>query len=116
MRFFLLWEAELIKRISVSKGCVEDLLIWPLTPAGDYSVRSAYRMLETNARSLSPGTSSLDGQSKVWKGIWKIKTPNRVCHFIWRAAHDSLPTKVNLRYHMSLLKLHVQRVMSLQSH
>lgn len=58
---FLLWEAELIKRIPVSEWWVEDLLIWPLTPTGDYSVRSAYRMLETNARSLSPGTSSSEG-------------------------------------------------------
>ena len=95
---FLLWEAELIKRIPVSEWWVEDLLIWPLTPTGDYSVRSAYRMLETNARSLSPGTSSSEGQSKVWKGIWKIKTPNKVRHFIWRVAHDSLPTKVNLQH------------------
>ncbi|KAK7845966.1 hypothetical protein CFP56_008599 [Quercus suber] len=61
---FLPWEAELIKRIPVSEGWVEDLLIWPLTPTGDYSVQSAYRMLEINARRLSPGTSSLEGQSK----------------------------------------------------
>ena len=61
-------------------------------------------MLETNARSLSLGTSSLEGQSKVWKGIWKIKTLNKVCHFIWRAAHDSLPTKVNLRHRHVLVE------------
>ena len=92
-RIFLPWEAELIQRIPVNEEYVEDLLIWPLTPTGDYSVRSAYQMLETNARRLNSGSSSPDGQSKVWKEIWKIKTPNRICHFIWRAAHDSLPTK-----------------------
>lgn len=54
-------------------------------------------MLETNARLLSPCTSSMDGGSKAWKGIWKIKTPNRIRHFIWRDARDSLPTKQNLR-------------------
>ena len=55
-------------------------------------------MLESNARSGNPGSSSKDGQSKVWKRIWKIKTPNRIRHFIWRAARDSLPTKQNLRH------------------
>ena len=94
---FLPWEAEMIQRILVSEGYVEDLLIWPLTPDGNYSVQSAYRMLETNARFLSPCTSSTDGRSKVWKGIWKIKTPNRIRHFIWWAAIESLPTKQNLK-------------------
>ena len=55
-------------------------------------------MLETKARLLSPCSSSMDGMSKVWKEIWKIKTPNKIRHFIWRAAHDSLPTKQNLRH------------------
>ena len=77
---------------------VADLLTWPLIPTGDYSVQSAYRMLESNARSVNLGSSSGDGQSKIWKKIWKIKTPNQIQHFIWRVACDSLPTKQNLRY------------------
>ena len=95
-RFFLPWEVDLICRIPGSEEPAADLLIWPLTPTGDYSVRSAYCMLESNARKDNPRSSSLDGQSKVWKGIWKIKTSNRIWHFIWRAARDSLPTKQNL--------------------
>ena len=55
-------------------------------------------MLESTARCVNPGSSLVDGQSKVWKGIWKIKTPNRIRHFIWRAARDSLPITQNLRY------------------
>ena len=39
-------------------------------------------MLETKARLLSPCSSSMDGMSKVWKEIWKIKTPNKIRHFI----------------------------------
>ena len=75
---------------------VVDLLTWPLTPTRDYSVWSAYHMLESNAGSVNPRSTSGDGQSKIWKKIWKIKTPNRIRHFIWRAARDSLPTKQNL--------------------
>ena len=75
-RLFLPWEAELIQRILVCEESVADLLTWPLTPTGDYSVRSAYRILESNARNVNLGSSSGDGQSK----IWKIKTPNRIWH------------------------------------
>uniref|UniRef100_A0A7N2N060 Reverse transcriptase zinc-binding domain-containing protein n=1 Tax=Quercus lobata TaxID=97700 RepID=A0A7N2N060_QUELO len=92
---FLTWEAETILRIPISEGHVKDQLIWPLTPDGNFSVRSAYRMLESTACFLNP-RSSMDGVSKVWKGMWKIKTPNKIRHFLWRAARDSLPTKQNL--------------------
>jgi len=53
-------------------------------------------MLEFTASFLNPCSSSMDGMSKVWKGMWKIKTPNKIRHFLWRAARDSLPTKQNL--------------------
>lgn len=94
-RTFLSWEADLIKLIPISEGRVEDLLIWPLTPDGNYNVRSAYRVLI--ASSQEPGSSSPEGFKQVWKGIWKIKTPNKIKHFIWNAARDSLPKKLNLR-------------------
>ncbi|XP_023874803.1 uncharacterized protein LOC111987330 [Quercus suber] len=44
-----------------------------------------------------PSTSSPEEFQQVWKGIWKIRTPNRIHHFIWRAARDSLPTKLSLK-------------------
>ena len=91
-RIFWPWEAETILRIPVCEGSVTDKLIWPLTLDGDFSVQSAYRMLESMTRSSNPCSSSMDEVSKVWKGIWKIKTPNKICLFIWRAVHDSLST------------------------
>lgn len=51
---FLPWEVEMIQQIPISEGYVEDLIIWPLTHDGDYSVQGPYQMLETNARLLSP--------------------------------------------------------------
>ena len=38
---FYLWEAKMVSRIHVSEAWAEDLLIWPLTSDGHYSVRSA---------------------------------------------------------------------------
>ena len=96
-RCFLPWEAEMIKQIYVHDGDGEDVLVWPLTPDGNYSVRSAYCMLATEGISQNPSSSSPSDAKRVWKGIWKIKTPNKIRHFIWRAAKDSLPTKQNLK-------------------
>ena len=57
-RWFLPWEAEMIKHIHVSEAGRDDMLVWPLTPDGNYSVRSAYRMLATKSNSHNPSSSS----------------------------------------------------------
>ena len=31
-----------------------------------------------------------------WSGVWKLKIPGKIKHFLWRACTDSLPTKLNL--------------------
>ncbi|XP_075650169.1 putative mitochondrial protein AtMg00310 [Castanea sativa] len=48
---FLPWEAESIQSIPISHYPMEDLLIWPFTTDGSYSVKSAYQMLSTEIRS-----------------------------------------------------------------
>lgn len=45
-----------MRRIPVSEGSVEDVLLWPLTSDGTYSVQSAYRMLEADANSQKPSS------------------------------------------------------------
>lgn len=83
----------MIKSIPMIECSLEDRLIWPLSSDGDYTARSAYRMLEVDASYKNPSSSSLDGDQRVWKGIWKIRTPNRIHHFVWRVARDSLSTR-----------------------
>ena len=55
----------MIKVIPVSEGRVADLLNWPLTLDGNYSVKSAYRMLMDEVSSQEPGTSSLEELQQV---------------------------------------------------
>ena len=64
-RTFLPWDTEMIKVIPVSEGRVADLLNWPLTLDGNYSVKSAYRMLMDEVSSQEPGTSSLKELQQV---------------------------------------------------
>ena len=42
---FYSWEAKIIKSIPVSKYIAADALIWPLSSSGEYTVRSAYKLL-----------------------------------------------------------------------
>ena len=86
-----------MRRIQVYEDGAKDTLIWPLISDGDYSVRSAYRML-VSAESILQSSSSDSGSTElVWKKIWKMKVPNKIQHFIWRATKDSFPTKQNLK-------------------
>ena len=86
----------MVRKIQVCEDWEEDILIWPSTFDGEYSVRSAYRML-VDAENLSmPSSSSPANAGLVWKKIWKVRVPNKIRHFIWCAAKDSLATKRNL--------------------
>ena len=71
-RNFMPWEAEEIKRIHVCALGQNDAYIWPLTPDGNYSVRSAYRMLAMAKSSSEPASSCPTVTNQVWKGVWKI--------------------------------------------
>ena len=59
-------------------------MIWKANASGSFTTGSAYEILqespEVNARS-------------IWSKIWKIKVPERVRVFMWRAVHKRIPTK-----------------------
>ena len=74
----------------------EDILIWPYTADGDYSVRSTYRMLVDNENQSLPSSFAPNGVGSMWKKIWKVQVPHKIRHFLWCATKDSLPTKQNL--------------------
>ena len=80
---FLPWEAELRGIIPISEGWDEDILIWPLTSDGEYSVWSAYQMLVEVENLTLPSFSSSAQSQDVWKKIWKLRLPNKICHFLW---------------------------------
>ena len=86
-----------MRRIQVCEDGAEDTLIWPLTSDGDYSVRSAYRMLVSAECILLPSSSVSGSNGLVWKKNWKMRVPNKIRHFIWRIVKDSLSMKQNLK-------------------
>lgn len=92
---FYPWEVDLIKKIYVSAVSNKDVLVWPLSLNGNYSVKSAYRLLDTEVVNSFPFSSGGEC-SMVWKHIWKIRAPQKIKHFIGQAAKDLLPSRQNL--------------------
>ena len=41
-------------------------------------------------------SSNVEAGKSLWNSIWKLRVPNKVRHFVWRAVRNSLPTKLNL--------------------
>lgn len=75
---FLPWESKIVRQIQVCEGGERDVLIWPLTLDGGYSVRNAYHMLATAEDNLVPSSSSPARDHAFWKKIWKMKVPNKI--------------------------------------
>ena len=86
-------EAALIKKIPLSRMDAEDVLIWPHSQDGQYSCKSGYRFLK-DEEALEIAQDDVRTDSKLWKGIWTL--PNKVKNLLWRACHNTLPTKASL--------------------
>ena len=89
-------EAELIMRIPLSKHPTEDKLYWPLTQSGQYTCKSGYRFLKEEEEVVRPEVAQ-NRDKNLWRSIWSLQVPNRVKTFLWRACHDAIPTKANLK-------------------
>ena len=73
-----------------------DTLVWPLTPDGMYSVRSAYWLYGEISRQALQSSSTGEGDKGLWNSIWKLLVPPKVRHFLWRVVRYALLTKINL--------------------
>lgn len=98
------WDLEIIRDIfndrdqrcilntTVEHQLDRDTLFWKHEQSGDYSVRSAYKLLQ-----LQKGVWNVNNNLSFWKTIWSTKAPPKALHLIWRAANNCLPTKTQLR-------------------
>lgn len=67
---------------------VNDSWYWRKEKLGNYSVKSAYLILEEENNDAA--TSANSG---FWRKIWNLKIPPKVKNFLWRACSNCLPTK-----------------------
>ncbi|KAK7278826.1 hypothetical protein RJT34_23864 [Clitoria ternatea] len=87
----------------LNKGCKgpvwtipgADLLRWPYTKNGEYTVKSGYRAIKLWADATEQGPSpSSSPDISLWKAVWEAKVPKKIQMFIWKACHNLLPVKI----------------------
>ena len=85
--------AAMIKSIALPFPGLQDKFIWSASPS--FSVESAYSIalhLTPTGLSSTCESSSSAATKKLWRKIWKLRVPNKIKHFLWRAI-NSLPTR-----------------------
>ncbi|KAA3486342.1 reverse transcriptase [Gossypium australe] len=102
------WKTELVKRtftadiaekflqIPLAKNPGANIQVWRGELSGDFSTRSAYKILQ-NA-SLDPNALLLQTDTKkFYKKLWNLQLPSKLLITVWRASWNYLPTFANLR-------------------
>ena len=90
-------DVEAICRIPLSQRSISNSIIWLHNKNGKFSVKSTYK-LARRSQFHGDKAESLSGcvGKKIWPVLWKLKIPNKIKVFGWRACHDILPTYYNL--------------------
>lgn len=96
-RTFMPLDVDSILSIALSPTLLEDRLIWALTPSGKFTVKSAYRIAwQERGGHITKESSNATCMKEFWKLIWRLRVPNKIRSFTWRACKNILPTKANL--------------------
>lgn len=90
-------------RMPVRVSSQDDVCIWRRTKNGLFSVKSAYYIQREMEALGEAESSSKRGKSTVWKHLWGLRIPNIDKNFLWRACHESLPTRKNL-YRLKIIE------------
>lgn len=88
---FNLRDQQCILNTMVGENSEEDVLSWNEDLSGEYTVKSAYQMLQRQK-----GLWSTTDNSSLWKSIWRIAAPPKVLNMVWHALSNSLPTRTAL--------------------
>lgn len=95
-QIFLPKGAAIVHSLPISRFVAANKIIWWPSKEMVFLVKSAYH-LEMDINWRKEGKTSNRGDAKCcWKAMWKLKVPEPVKHFLWRAYHDLLLTRENL--------------------
>lgn len=96
-QWFIPVDAAAILRIQL-RPQFQDIWSWEPDKYGLYSVKSAYKLIDTErTRDAQLNTASVSG-NEVWEKIWKVQIPPKVRVFWWRVIHEFLPARQHQTY------------------
>lgn len=88
-------DVNIIMKIKLSSVAEQDLLGWHYNENGIYSVKSGY-WLATH-RPEGNVVAATYGEAELKRKIWKINSPLKIQHFLWKLNSRCLATGANLR-------------------
>ncbi|MFQ6665590.1 hypothetical protein Gotur_032280 [Gossypium turneri] len=89
--------AQKILQIPLARTDCEDMKVWKGELSGDFTVRSAYKLLQD--ASLDPSNYLLQADTKdFYRKLWNLQLPTKILIFIWRISWNYIPSLANLRY------------------
>ena len=93
---FIPFEAQQIRSIPLCVSSQANFLYWAFEKEGVYTVKSGYKAICEEENLAEASVSNSAATRDLWSGIWKLKVPGKIKHFLWRACTNCLPTKENL--------------------
>ncbi|XP_050387444.1 uncharacterized protein LOC126803741 [Argentina anserina] len=87
-----------IKAIPIGDVDERDILVWPHSKDGDYSMKSGYKWIFNPAvpKSAMKPSSSHVISPNVWHVVWKADFLPKISNFLWRALSNALSTGWNV--------------------
>ena len=89
-------DAQSIKSLPPCITPQADTFVWLAERNGSYLVKSGYKILCENQQTGGLEPDIAEAQRNLWKGVWKLKVPGKIKHFLWKSCRNSLTTKVNM--------------------
>ena len=88
--------AEKILRIPLAETEHEDLQVWKGESTGEFSVRSAYKLL--HELTLDPNELFLHTETiNFYRKLWTLQIPSKIKMTIWRISWNYIPSFLNLK-------------------
>lgn len=85
---FLEEEAGRILRIPLTRGPHDDFMVWSGEPSREFSVQSAYKLLQiSNPRAYTLQSIYRD----LYKKIWLLNLPTKIKITIWKLSWNCVP-------------------------
>jgi hypothetical protein len=95
-QMFIPMEAQKIPQLPINYE-QEDSIIWDGTTDGNYTVKAGYHAIKDWEDSANRDTASTSNPPiTIWDKLWKLNTPPKISHQIWRIMQNAIPTRANL--------------------
>lgn len=86
-----------ILRIPLARTPHEDLLVWGGEHSGEFSIHSAYKLLQ-KSNEIPRAYPLQTNYGNFYKKLWRLNLPTKIKIIVWRISWNYFPKKVNMQH------------------